>query len=123
MAKSVGPSAAKLTFRGLTAGLGLALTVVDVVLLVRDWNRVHPTVEVVDHLIQDLEKDLELIRRINTFITCAYSSDTIDEQLINEIIVAIDGSSESDVCSQEIDPKEIEITFDNRVSYHKREDL
>ncbi len=55
-----------MVFTGGSAALaGPAFSAVDVFFLVMYWNRNHPMIEVIDAMIQDLEQDLQLIRKVN----------------------------------------------------------
>ncbi|CAG2119149.1 unnamed protein product [Medioppia subpectinata] len=48
------------------SAIGLALTVVDAVYLVRDWNKAHPTLEAINEMITGLESDRKTIQFIQT---------------------------------------------------------
>ena len=101
----------------MSATAGLVFTAIDVVNLVKDWNKTHPTIDVINRLIEDLEKDLVIIQTINAFITCAYNIDPIDEHLIHEILNCVANTTYSDPTL----PKEIQINSkENSVSYYKQ---
>ncbi|CAG2107941.1 unnamed protein product [Medioppia subpectinata] len=105
--KSAVPATGKLALKGGMAAFTLALTVVDAVYLVRDWNKAHPTVEAINGLITDLESDHKTIQSIHAMIKRAFSDDVLDDQLIDEILNAIEGTNDchtiADSDAEEVD--------------------
>ena len=68
IARTTSVSASKVALRGASAAAVLVFTAIDVAYLVKDWNKNHPTINVINQLVEDLERDLEIIQKLDNFI-------------------------------------------------------
>ena len=66
-------SASKLLYGSLSVAIILVFSVIDIVNLVKDWNKKHPTVDVINQLIEDLQKDLKFIKELDNSIASAFN--------------------------------------------------
>jgi hypothetical protein len=99
--RSTGPAVGKNVFKGVSAVAGLAFTAIDVVNLVQDWNKSHPTIDVINNLIEELKSDANLVQSIYNIITI----DEMDQQLINDIINAIQTNNSINNFENENEPQ------------------
>ncbi len=99
--RSTGPAVGKNVLKGVSAVAGLAFTVIDVVNLVQDWNKSHPTIDVINNLIEELRSDANLVQSIYNIITI----DEMDQQLINDIINAIQTNNSINNFENENEPQ------------------
>jgi len=99
--RSTGPAVGKNVLKGVSAVAGLAFTVIDVVNLVQDWNKSHPTIDVINNLIEELKSDANLVQSIYNIITI----DEMDQQLINDIINAIQTNNSINNFENENEPQ------------------
>ncbi|XP_054161398.1 uncharacterized protein LOC128959466 [Oppia nitens] len=85
--KATVPSAGKLALRGASAAVGIVFTVIDVVSLVKDWNRNHPSATAVECLIDDLLEDMDVVKTLNDVIVAWNHSLILSEYYSDEDII------------------------------------
>jgi len=60
--RSTGSAIGKVSFKGVSAVTGLAFTAIDVVDLVQDWNKSHPTIDEINNLIEVLNSNANSVQ-------------------------------------------------------------